>query len=130
MFDGTTPGAAMIALPIPTFWFALVSIFVFSPWLGWLPVGSKRAGGGGSFSDQAIHLVKRAHCVRFHWSAKTTLMPALSSSSSMPSGGAVSVTRRLIAVSGQTSNDASAPSFEESANTVTDSDCSTIALAI
>ena len=30
----------MVALSIPTFWFGLVTIYVFSVWLGWLPSGN------------------------------------------------------------------------------------------
>lgn len=57
VFDYTTTVAAMVALSIPTFWFGLVSIFVFSLWLGWLPAGSMYTVGDGSFSDYAIHLI-------------------------------------------------------------------------
>jgi peptide/nickel transport system permease protein len=32
---------AMIALSIPTFWFGLVAIYVFSVGLGWLPAGNR-----------------------------------------------------------------------------------------
>ena len=31
---------AMVGLSIPTFWFGLVMIYLFSVWLGWLPSGS------------------------------------------------------------------------------------------
>ena len=31
----------MIALSIPTFWFGLVIIYVFSVKLGWLPAGNR-----------------------------------------------------------------------------------------
>ncbi len=57
VFDYTTTVAAMVALSIPTFWFGLVSIFVFSLWLGWLPAGNMYTVGDGSFSDYAIHLI-------------------------------------------------------------------------
>jgi len=56
-FDYVATVAAMIALSIPTFWFGLVSIFVFSLWLGWLPAGNMYTVGDGSVSDIAIHLI-------------------------------------------------------------------------
>ena len=56
-FDYATTVAAMIALSIPTFWFGLVSIFVFSLWLGWLPAGNMYTVGNGSLYDYAIHLI-------------------------------------------------------------------------
>jgi len=48
---------AMIALSIPTFWFGLVVIYVFSVWLGWLPAGNIATVGRESFSDYAVHLI-------------------------------------------------------------------------
>ncbi len=56
-FDYVATVAAMSALSIPTFWFGLVSIFVFSLWLGWLPAGNMYTVGDGSVSDIAIHLI-------------------------------------------------------------------------
>lgn len=56
-FDYVATVAAMIALSIPTFWFGLVSIFVFSLWLGWLPAGNMYTVGNGSVSDILIHLI-------------------------------------------------------------------------
>ncbi|MDR0807933.1 MAG: ABC transporter permease [Gemmobacter sp.] len=56
-FDYIATVAAMIALSIPTFWFGLVSIFVFSLWLGWLPAGNMYTVGDGSLPDIAIHLI-------------------------------------------------------------------------
>ena len=41
----------MIALSIPTFWFGLVVIYVFSVKLGWLPAGNRYTVGNGSFLD-------------------------------------------------------------------------------
>lgn len=57
LFDYTTTVAAMIALSIPTFWFGLVSIYVFALWLGWLPAGNMYTIGDGSFSDYLVHLI-------------------------------------------------------------------------
>jgi peptide/nickel transport system permease protein len=56
-FDYTTTVAAMIALSIPTFWFGLVSIYVFALWLGWLPAGNMYTIGDGSFLDYLSHLI-------------------------------------------------------------------------
>jgi len=48
---------AMVALSIPTFWFGLVVIYVFSVRLQWLPAGNIATVGNGSFSDCAAHLI-------------------------------------------------------------------------
>lgn len=57
VFDYTATVGAMIALSIPTFWFGLVAIYVFSLKLKWLPAGNMYTIGDGSLSDYAIHLV-------------------------------------------------------------------------
>ncbi|PMZ32048.1 diguanylate cyclase, partial [Pseudomonas sp. GW247-3R2A] len=41
LFDSLATVGAMIALSIPTFWFGLVTIYVFSVTLGWLPAGNR-----------------------------------------------------------------------------------------
>lgn len=56
-FDYSMTIFAFVALSIPTFWFGLVSIFVFSLWLGWLPAGNMYTVGDGSVGDIAIHLI-------------------------------------------------------------------------
>lgn len=56
-FDYLATVGAMIALSIPTFWFGLVVIYVFSVKLGILPAGNMRSVGGGSFLDYLHHLV-------------------------------------------------------------------------
>jgi peptide/nickel transport system permease protein len=48
---------AMVALSIPTFWFGLVMIYLFSVWLGWLPSGDMYTSGDGSLLDYTRHLV-------------------------------------------------------------------------
>jgi peptide/nickel transport system permease protein len=48
---------AMIGLSIPTFWFGLVMIYIFSVWLGWLPSGDMYASGHASFLDYLRHLI-------------------------------------------------------------------------
>jgi peptide/nickel transport system permease protein len=48
---------AMVGLSIPTFWFGLVMIYLFSVWLGWLPSGDMYSSGNASFLDYARHLV-------------------------------------------------------------------------
>jgi peptide/nickel transport system permease protein len=48
---------AMVALSVPTFWFGLVMIYVFSVWLAWLPSGNMYSNGGGGLLDYARHLL-------------------------------------------------------------------------
>ena len=57
LFDGLATIGAMIALSIPTFWFGLVVIYVFSVGLGWLPAGNRYTIGDGSFLNQVHHLI-------------------------------------------------------------------------
>ncbi|QIE56066.1 ABC transporter permease [Pikeienuella piscinae] len=57
LFDYSATVLAMIALSIPTFWFGLVSIYVFALELGWLPAGNMYTIGDGSVYDYAIHLI-------------------------------------------------------------------------
>jgi len=57
LFDYITTIGAMVALSIPTFWFGLIAIFVFSVGLGWLPAGNMYTVGDGSVGDYAIHLI-------------------------------------------------------------------------
>jgi peptide/nickel transport system permease protein len=57
IFDTLATVGAMIALSIPTFWFGLVVIYLFSVKLAWLPAGSRFTIGGGSLVDYAHHLV-------------------------------------------------------------------------
>ena len=49
---------AMIALSIPTFWFGLVMIYIFSVRLAWLPAGNIATAGDGSLLDYARHLIE------------------------------------------------------------------------
>src|SRR5206468_9966598 len=51
LFDSLATVGAMIALSIPTFWFGLVTIYIFSVKLGWLPAGNRETVGDGSFRD-------------------------------------------------------------------------------
>jgi peptide/nickel transport system permease protein len=57
IFDALATVGAMVALSIPTFWFGLVVIYIFSLRLGWLPAGSRFTVGDGSFGDYARHLI-------------------------------------------------------------------------
>ncbi|MGO4670377.1 ABC transporter permease [Bosea sp. 2YAB26] len=57
IFDSLATIGAMIALSIPTFWFGLVIIYVFSVGLGWLPAGNRYTVGDGSFLNQLHHLI-------------------------------------------------------------------------
>src|SRR5882672_5835741 len=52
VFDYLATIGAMVALSIPTFWFGLVTIYVFSVKLQWLPAGNRSTvGGETSFLD-------------------------------------------------------------------------------
>jgi peptide/nickel transport system permease protein len=56
--DHATTVLAMVALSLPTFWFGLLSIFVFAQTLGSLPAGGRaETGGSGSALDALRHLV-------------------------------------------------------------------------
>ncbi|MBP0577873.1 ABC transporter permease [Labrys sp. LIt4] len=57
LFDTLATVGAMVALSIPTFWFGLVAIYLFSLKLKWLPAGNMYTVGDGSFADYAIHLI-------------------------------------------------------------------------
>ncbi len=56
-FDYAGTIVAMISLSIPTFWFGLVAIYVFSLKLHWLPAGNMSTVGDGSFLDYVRHLI-------------------------------------------------------------------------
>jgi peptide/nickel transport system permease protein len=57
VFDALSTVGAMIALSIPTFWFGLIFIYIFSLELGWLPAGSRYTLGDGSALDYLRHLI-------------------------------------------------------------------------
>ncbi|RYB02551.1 ABC transporter permease [Lichenibacterium ramalinae] len=61
-FDVLSTAGAMVALSIPTFWFGLVTIYVFSVKLGWLPAGSRATVGDASLWGYVHHLIAPA-CV-------------------------------------------------------------------
>ena len=56
-FDQLVTVGAMIALSIPTFWFGLMVIYVFSVKLGWLPPGNISPVGNESFIVFLHHLI-------------------------------------------------------------------------
>ena len=56
-FDQFVTIGAMVALSIPTFWFGLVVIYVFSVKLGWLPPGNISPVGNESFLVFVHHLI-------------------------------------------------------------------------
>jgi peptide/nickel transport system permease protein len=56
-FDYLATVGAMVALSIPTFWFGLVGIYVFSLELGWFPAGNMYTIGDGSVLNYLHHLV-------------------------------------------------------------------------
>src|ERR1700722_5013772 len=60
LFDTLATVGAMVALSIPTFWFGLVVIYLFSLQLGWLPAGSRSTVGNESFGDYLHHLIAPA----------------------------------------------------------------------
>ena len=58
LFDYFATIGAMVALSIPTFWFGLVGIYIFSLKLGWLPVGNMyEIGAEPSVLDYLHHLI-------------------------------------------------------------------------
>jgi peptide/nickel transport system permease protein len=56
-FDYLATIGAMVALSVPTFWFGLVGIYVFSLRLGWLPAGNMYTIGDGSVLNYLHHLI-------------------------------------------------------------------------
>jgi peptide/nickel transport system permease protein len=56
-FDYMATIGAMVALSIPTFWFGLVGIYIFSLELGWLPAGNMYTIGDGSALNYLHHLI-------------------------------------------------------------------------
>ena len=57
LFDYLATIGAMVALSIPTFWFGLVTIYIFSVKLAILPAGNRYTIGNGSLLDYAYHLI-------------------------------------------------------------------------
>ena len=57
IFDYVATVGAMVAFSIPTFWFGLVGIYVFSLRLGWLPAGNMYTIGDGSVLNYFHHLI-------------------------------------------------------------------------
>jgi len=56
-FDYAATIGAMIALSIPTFWFGLVGIYIFSLKLGWLPAGNMYTIGDETVLGYIRHLI-------------------------------------------------------------------------
>ena len=56
-FDYIATVGAMVALSIPTFWFGLVGIYVFSLKLGWVPAGNMYTIGDESVLNHLHHLI-------------------------------------------------------------------------
>src|SRR5690606_28834106 len=65
LFDYAATVGAMIALSVPTFWFGLVAIYIFSLNLGWFPAGNMYTIGDGSLTDYIWHLVLPAFVLAF-----------------------------------------------------------------
>jgi len=58
VFDYLATTGAMVALSFPTFWFGLMTIFLFSLKLGWLPSGGMfTLGGEEGILDLLTHLI-------------------------------------------------------------------------
>ncbi len=58
IFDYLATTGAMVALSFPTFWFGLMTIFIFSLKLGWLPSGGMYTlGGDEGILDLLRHLI-------------------------------------------------------------------------
>lgn len=57
VFDYTATIGTMIALSVPTFWFGLVAIYIFSLDLGWFPAGNMYTVGNQTLLDYLHHLV-------------------------------------------------------------------------
>lgn len=57
LMDALTSIAAMVALSVPTFWFGLIAIYLFSIKLEWLPAGNQQTFGNGSFLDVVHHMI-------------------------------------------------------------------------
>lgn len=58
IFDYLATTGAMVALSFPTFWFGLMTIFIFSLKLGWLPSGGMfTLGGEENILDLFKHLI-------------------------------------------------------------------------
>ncbi|WP_064684954.1 ABC transporter permease [Rhizobium bangladeshense] len=57
IFDYMATVGAMVALSIPTFWFGLIGIYVFSLKLGWLPAGNMYTIGDESVLNYLHHLI-------------------------------------------------------------------------
>lgn len=58
IFDYLATTGAMVALSFPTFWFGLMTIFIFSLKLGWLPSGGMfTLGGEENILDLFRHLI-------------------------------------------------------------------------
>ncbi len=58
VFDYLATTGAMVALSFPTFWFGLMTIFIFADKLGWLPSGGMfTLGEEGNIMDGISHLI-------------------------------------------------------------------------
>ncbi len=55
--DYTTTILAYMGISIPSFWFGILLIMIFSVALGWFPTGGRMPVAGGNFFDAIMHLV-------------------------------------------------------------------------
>lgn len=56
---------SLVAISIPSFFVALIGIYVFGLKLGWLPTAGINSAGGGGFADSVRHLVLPAAILGF-----------------------------------------------------------------
>lgn len=54
--------SALVAISIPSFWFAIMLIILFSLNLGWLPSSGMRTTGIHTFWDLARHAIMPCWC--------------------------------------------------------------------
>lgn len=57
LVDVLSSAGAMVALSVPTFWFGLMSIYLFAIELRWFPAGNRGTVGDGSLGDILYHMV-------------------------------------------------------------------------
>jgi peptide/nickel transport system permease protein len=84
LFDYLVTTLAVVALSLPTFWFGLIAIYLFSLFLGWLPAGGMQTTGETfSVADNLWHLLLPMTVLGFvlvaHWSryARSAMLDVL-----------------------------------------------------
>jgi peptide/nickel transport system permease protein len=67
--DGLFTVITTAGISVPVFWLGLISIYIFSIRLGWLPAGGREAGDGVSLSSRLAHLALPASVLSIAWLA-------------------------------------------------------------